>query len=401
MGRSRHDEPGGGVQLEPARAVTASGRSTTTQRRHGASSRRWECPSRTPAAPTPSGTANVGSSTSITRLLVERLATSAGGASTHALTCPRCGSLGVGLSAEANSTGPARRLEVRHRRLGEVENRIKTPRTAGWNGCRSPASTPTPRRWRWSSPPATSSSGASSCCSPATSLSPNPARCATGCCTSPASSCTRSDRCGSAPRPLAVDRRPARRLPAPRRSYLTRSRATAGVTTSTSASRPPNRSSSRATTWHQWRRQPPAAHTKTSPPPLRQLEQEPPALPRRSRERSGLASGAVSTGTARGGSMDGIGQQALSSAAVGIEPRGHRHNLELDFATTISDAAITSPVIAGFFSGLLARQRSPWLIIVIRFNDDPADHRDNGPTARRSTYSRITACSSPKRAPAP
>jgi hypothetical protein len=65
-------------------------------------------------------------------------------------------------------------------------------------------------------------------------------------------------------------------------------------------------------------------------------------------------------------------QQVISaSSLVDIQPDAHRHGLEFDFATTISDAAYVSPVIAGLFSGLLARQRSPWLVVVIRFEDDP------------------------------
>jgi|GEM_PF-2385207 len=69
--------------------------------------------------------------------------------------------------------------------------------------------------------------------------------------------------------------------------------------------------------------------------------------------------------------MSRIGHQEISSALVDVEPPAHRHGLELDYAMTISDSVFVSPVIAGFFSGLLARQRSPWLVIVIRFKDDP------------------------------
>ena len=68
--------------------------------------------------------------------------------------------------------------------------------------------------------------------------------------------------------------------------------------------------------------------------------------------------------------MARIGQQEIPSALVGVEPRAHRHGMELDYGTRISDSVFASPVIAGFFSGLLARQRSPWLIIVVRFKDD-------------------------------
>lgn len=69
--------------------------------------------------------------------------------------------------------------------------------------------------------------------------------------------------------------------------------------------------------------------------------------------------------------MSRIIQHEAVWAHVGGEPRPHRHGLELDYKTTISEVVLASPVIAGFFSGLLARQRSPWLIVVIRFKDDP------------------------------
>lgn len=48
----------------------------------------------------------------------------------------------------------------------------------------------------------------------------------------------------------------------------------------------------------------------------------------------------------------------------------HSHGVELDLATSVGDAMLTSPVIAAFFSGMLASERSPWLVIVIRFRDD-------------------------------
>jgi hypothetical protein len=60
-----------------------------------------------------------------------------------------------------------------------------------------------------------------------------------------------------------------------------------------------------------------------------------------------------------------------ATATLQIQPRAHRHGIELDYAQTISESAFLSPVIAGFFSGLLARQRTPWLVVVIRFKDDP------------------------------
>lgn len=75
-------------------------------------------------------------------------------------------------------------------------------------------------------------------------------------------------------------------------------------------------------------------------------------------------------------------QEISSSAALQMQAHAHHHGLELDYATTISESAYLSPVIAGFFSGLLARQRSPWLVIVIRFKDDPplllSDRLPNG-----------------------
>ncbi len=66
-------------------------------------------------------------------------------------------------------------------------------------------------------------------------------------------------------------------------------------------------------------------------------------------------------------------EQEISSAGalLQIEPVAHRHGIELDYGATISESAFVSPVIAGFFSGLLARQRTPWLVVVIRFKDDP------------------------------
>ena len=64
-------------------------------------------------------------------------------------------------------------------------------------------------------------------------------------------------------------------------------------------------------------------------------------------------------------------QEISSQAARQIQARAHQHGFELDYAATISESAYLSPVIASFFSGLLARQRSPWLVIVIRFKDDP------------------------------
>jgi hypothetical protein len=50
--------------------------------------------------------------------------------------------------------------------------------------------------------------------------------------------------------------------------------------------------------------------------------------------------------------------------------RTHHHALEFDYSMTIGELATASPAIAGFFSGMLARQRSPWLVIVVRFQDD-------------------------------
>jgi hypothetical protein len=64
-------------------------------------------------------------------------------------------------------------------------------------------------------------------------------------------------------------------------------------------------------------------------------------------------------------------ESSSAPVLVNVEPRAHHHGLELDYATTISESAFLSPVIAGFFSGLLARQRTPWLVVVIRFKDDP------------------------------
>ena len=83
--------------------------------------------------------------------------------------------------------------------------------------------------------------------------------------------------------------------------------------------------------------------------------------------------GAPKIDTDSGDPMARTTKPEISSAPalVNVEPRAHHHSLELDYATTISESAFLSPVIAGFFSGLLARQRTPWLVVVIRFKDDP------------------------------
>ena len=54
-----------------------------------------------------------------------------------------------------------------------------------------------------------------------------------------------------------------------------------------------------------------------------------------------------------------------------IQPVARRHGLEFDATWSIGDTMRISPVVAGLFSGLLARERSPWLVVVVRFEDDP------------------------------
>jgi hypothetical protein len=92
--------------------------------------------------------------------------------------------------------------------------------------------------------------------------------------------------------------------------------------------------------------------------------------------------------------MDASGQPESSrpSELLRLEPSAHLHGLALDYTSTIADSVYLSPVIAGFFSGLLARQRSPWLIIVIRFTDDPpilvSDTLPNGTKVDRLAHHR-------------
>ena len=52
-------------------------------------------------------------------------------------------------------------------------------------------------------------------------------------------------------------------------------------------------------------------------------------------------------------------------------PAEEHEHFELDPATTIDRARATNPVIQGLFTGLLGTQTSPWLIVVVRFEDDP------------------------------
>ncbi len=100
--------------------------------------------------------------------------------------------------------------------------------------------------------------------------------------------------------------------------------------------------------------------------------------------------------------MDSHQHQDVASAIAlrPAEPGVHQHAMTLDLSTTIRDSVLASPVIAGLFTGLLARQRSPWLIIVVRFKDDPRTF-DRLPKARRSTCWLTIGSSSPRRARAP
>src|SRR5918995_3913098 len=71
-----------------------------------------------------------------------------------------------------NSTGNARRLELRHRRHAQVENRIKNAKDCGLERMPFTSFAANAAWMERSSPPAICSRGASSCCSTTNSPSP-------------------------------------------------------------------------------------------------------------------------------------------------------------------------------------------------------------------------------------